>query len=47
MATRETYLATVKQRNDEYKASRGNAIGGTAAAPKTADVAPAKGGFNF
>ncbi len=46
MAARETYLATLKQRNDEYKANRGNAIGG--AAPKTAaTTAPAPGGFNF
>ena len=35
---RETHLATVKQRQDEYKASQG-------AAPKTA--APAPGAFNF
>lgn len=38
MADRETYLATVKQRQDEYKASKANA-----AAPAT----PAAGGFNF
>lgn len=37
MAERETYLATLKARQDEYKASRGQA---TAAAP-------AQGGFNF
>ena len=42
MAARETYLATVKQRNDEYKASKGNAI---AAAKPATTVAP--GGFNF
>ena len=38
ITTRETYLATLKQRQDEYKASQG-------AAPKTA--APAPGAFNF
>lgn len=38
VANRETYLATIKQRQDEYKASK------TAA---TATVAPAKTGFNF
>ena len=38
IAARETYLATIKQRQDEYKASK-------AATPATA--APAKGGFNF
>ena len=37
VAARETYLATIKQRQDEYKASKN-------AAPA---VAPAKGGFNF
>jgi hypothetical protein len=37
-ANRETYLATIKQRQEEYKASKAAA----AAAP-----APAKGGFNF
>lgn len=37
IADRETYLATIKQRQDEYKASK--------AAP--AAVAPAKSGFNF
>ena len=38
MAARETYLATVKQRQDEYKASKGQAP-----APTT----PAKAAFNF
>lgn len=38
MAARETALATMKQRNDAYKASRGQG----SAAP-----APATGGFNF
>ena len=38
IAARETYLATVKQRQEEYKASKG-------AAPSIA--APANGGFNF
>lgn len=36
MSDRETYLATVKQRQDEYKASKGQAA-----------TAPATGGFNF
>lgn len=36
IATRETYLATLKQRQDEYKASKNNAISATPA-----------GGFNF
>ena len=38
VAARETYLATVKQRADEYKASKN-------AAPAAA--APSKTGFNF
>ena len=38
ITARETYLATLKQKQDEYKASQG-------AAPKTA--APAPGAFNF
>ena len=37
MAARETYLATVKQRADEYKASKGQAT-----AP-----AASKGQYNF
>lgn len=37
MAARETYLATMKQRQDEYKASKGQA----------AAFAPANGGFDF
>ena len=37
MANREVYLAGIKQRQDEYKASK--------AAPAAA--APATGGFNF
>ena len=36
IAERETYLATVKQRQDEYEASK-----------KAAPAAPAKSGFNF
>lgn len=36
MANRETYLATLKSRQDEYKASRNQA-----------PAAPAQGGFNF
>ena len=36
VAARETYLATIKQRQDEYKASKSNAA-----------AAPAKSGFNF
>lgn len=43
MAARETYLATVKQRNDEYKASKGNAI----AAAKPTTATPKAGDFNF
>jgi hypothetical protein len=43
MAARETYLATVKQRNDEYKASRGNG-GGASSAPT---AAPASESYNF
>ena len=38
VAARETYLATIKQRQDEYKASK---------AATTAAAAPAKTGFNF
>ena len=38
ISDREVYLATMKQRQDEYKASKNNPV----AAP-----APAKGGFNF
>ena len=36
IAARETYLATIKQRQDEYKASK-----------NAAAAAPAKSGFNF
>ena len=42
IAARETYLATVKQRQDEYKASKNNAI-----APTTSAITPAAGTFNF
>ena len=38
IAARETYLATIKQRHDEYKASKNAA---------SAAAAPAKPGFNF
>ena len=38
IAARETYLATIKQRQDEYKASKNAA---------SAAAAPAKTGFNF
>lgn len=38
IAARETYLATIKQRQDEYKASKNAA---------TAAAAPSKTGFNF
>ena len=38
IAARETYLATIKQRQDEYKASKSAA---------TAAAAPSKTGFNF
>jgi hypothetical protein len=37
MSERETYLATMKQRQDEYKASKG----------QVSPAAPAQGGFNF
>lgn len=47
ITTRETYLATLKKRNDEYKANRGNALGGAAAPKAAATTAPAPGGFNF
>ena len=40
IAARETYLATLKQRQDEYKASK--AAGTANAAP-----APSKQAFNF
>lgn len=40
MAEREVYLADIKKRQDEYKASKANAIPATAAAPKS-------GAFNF
>jgi hypothetical protein len=40
VAARETYLATIKQRNEEYKAAKNAA----AAAP---GVAPSNSGFNF
>ena len=40
VANRETYLATIKQRQDEYKASKGTATA-------TAAAAPSKTGFNF
>ena len=39
MSNREVYLAGIKQRQDEYKASKGQ----TSAATAT----PAKGAFNF
>lgn len=39
MTQRETYLATIKQRQDDYKASKNNAI------PNAAT--PSKNGFNF
>ena len=38
LANRETYLATVRQRQEEYKASKGQA---------SAAATPAKGAFNF
>lgn len=43
MADRETYLADIKKRNDEYQASKA-ANGG---APASAGVSAAQGGFNF
>ena len=39
MSNREVYLAGIKQRQDEYKASKGQAT--------TATATPAKGAFNF
>ena len=39
MSNREVYLAGIKQRQDEYKASKGQAPAATAT--------PAKGAFNF
>lgn len=42
MANRETYLATLKKRNDEYKASKT-----TATKTATTNAAPAPGAFNF
>ena len=36
MTQRQTYLATIKQRQDEYKAAKNASI-----------AAPAPGGFNF
>ena len=39
MSNREVYLAGIKQRQDEYKASKGQASAATAT--------PAKGAFNF
>jgi hypothetical protein len=47
MAARETYLATVKQMNDEYKASRGNALAGAKVAAPAGAPSVAPGGFNF
>ena len=41
MAARETYLATLKQRQDEYKASKQNATTTTSVA------SPATEGFKF
>ena len=41
MSDREVYLAGIKQRNDEYKASRAGAGTSVAAAPASI------GGFNF
>jgi hypothetical protein len=40
VAARETYLATIKQRNEEYKAAKN-------AAAATPGVAPSNSGFNF
>lgn len=45
IAARETYLATVKQRQDEYKASKQN--GTPVAAATTSTITPATGAFNF
>lgn len=50
-AERETYLATVKTRNEEYKAARANAGGTSFTKPATASAntkkAPAAGEYNF
>jgi hypothetical protein len=47
MANRETYLATLKQRNEEYKASKASgAIGATATSPAIG-ATPAMGNFKF
>ena len=48
IADREVYLAGVKQRNDEYKASKAAAPAASAFSTTTATpAAPAAGGFNF
>lgn len=46
ISAREIYLAELKKRNDDYKATKGNAIGG-ASAPTTAAAPVATGTFNF
>lgn len=45
IADREVYLADIKKRQDEYQASKNNALSGGAAAPAT--VAPKKDDYNF
>ena len=44
IAARETYLATIKQRQEEYKASKATAA---TTAPANAAPAPSKQAFNF
>lgn len=43
MAAREVALAEIKKRQDEYQATKGNALGGTS----TSTSAPAKGEYKF
>lgn len=44
IANREVYLADMKKRQDEYQATKGNALAGGSA---TKAAAPAKGGYDF
>ena len=43
ISNREVHLAEIKRRQDEYQASRGNALTGGA----TKAATPAKGDYNF
>ena len=48
MQNRETHLADVKKRNEEYQASRvANTNSASAATPASSAVSAAMGGFNF